>query len=252
MFSKSIDPIGHKVILLDIIHSTNAFLAAIVSQKHVKHGTIVRAKHQYAGKGQLNKQWISEENLNLTCSILLKPDKWFARDQFLLSVITSLALRATISEHVLNCTIKWPNDIYVNDQKICGVLIQNALMKDLIQHSIIGVGVNVNQTNFDKDLPNPTSLKLEIKEDFDIDTLLIQFCMVFEQFYQQVLLGNIDHVWKAYESHLYRYHTECVFQDRKGAQMIGKIMGVEPDGKLQILQNNSLNSYSLHEISMLI
>jgi len=200
----------------------------------------------------LKKHWKTEENLNLTCSILIKPDKWLARDQFLLSVVTSLAVQSTISEHIPNCTIKWPNDIYVNKKKICGILIQNSLLKNLIQHAIIGVGINVNQTIFDKDLPNPTSLKIESKQDFDLDTLLIQFCMVFEQYYQQVLEGNIDSLWSDYESHLYRYQQECKFHNREGAEIIGKIMGVEPEGKLQLLQQNKLKSYSLHELSMLI
>ena len=124
--------------------------------------SVLSAVSQTSGKGQRGNSWTSEPGANLTFSIILKDGyRIKAYDQFVLSEITALSVIDFLSFHGIDSSIKWPNDIYVDKKKICGILVENSLRGEFVSSSIIGIGLNINQRNFDVNLPNPTSMILE-------------------------------------------------------------------------------------------
>ncbi len=143
-------------IALDEVSSTNTWLAQHVAD--LSHLTMVTAAQQTAGRGQRGNSWESEPGANITFSLLIRPEGVPARNQFSISEATALAITDLLALYGVKATVKWPNDIYVGDRKICGILIEHAIMGTSIMHSIIGAGLNVNQTRFVSDAPNPVSL----------------------------------------------------------------------------------------------
>ena len=181
----------HDIIWLESIDSTNEECRRRISD--IDNLSVVAALSQTSGKGQRGNVWLSESGQNLTFSIVLKfPAKglkaemepMLAYDQFVLSEITSLAIVDLLADFGIEAKIKWPNDIYVGDRKICGILIENSLRGEWIQHSIIGIGLNVNQRNFDVTLPNPTSMVLcsGILEEYDLDYILEKLMDIFKHY----------------------------------------------------------------------
>lgn len=142
----------------------------------IVHGTVIAADSQTAGRGQRGNSWEAEPGKNLTFSLLLEPEHIPARRQFAISRAVALAicdcLRHWLSNHADEIAIKWPNDIYVGNRKICGILIENSLQADRICRTVVGIGLNVNQTVFRSDAPNPVSMAQLAGFEFDLDTLL--------------------------------------------------------------------------------
>ncbi|MBR4660475.1 MAG: biotin--[Bacteroidales bacterium] len=124
-------------------------------------GTVYAARYQSAGRGQRGNSWQSRAGENLTFSLLLRPESLPAAHQAVISQIVTLGITDFLLQAGLEARIKWPNDIYVEDRKICGILIENTLATDRLSDSIVGIGLNLNQREFDPALPNPTSLLLE-------------------------------------------------------------------------------------------
>ncbi len=152
--------IGQHIIELDSVDSTNSYLKNLLSNsKPLPDGTVIMADHQYAGRGQSNNEWQTEYGKNLTFSIYLKPNFLTLNHQFNLNKAISLGindcLRTIIGE---GCKIKWPNDIYYENQKLGGVLIENITSGSNIKASIIGISLNVNQITFSENLNNATSI----------------------------------------------------------------------------------------------
>lgn len=158
------------------IKETDSTNTLIKTMPAVMHGTVVVAENQTAGRGQRGNSWEAEPGMNLTFSLLLEPEHIPARRQFAISRAVALAITDCLSHWLRNSAddiaIKWPNDIYVGDRKICGILIENSLQGDRICRSIVGVGLNVNQTVFRSDAPNPVSMAQIAGFGFDLDTLL--------------------------------------------------------------------------------
>ena len=160
------------IIRLDNVDSTNTYLSGIASNS--PHGTCVLADRQSAGRGQRGNTWESEPGKNLTFSVLLRPDGLHASQQFRISQAVSLAITDTLDGFLpegIEAKVKWPNDIYVGNRKICGILIENTLCGAAIQHSIIGIGLNINQRDFLSDAPNPVSLYQLTRKDTCINDI---------------------------------------------------------------------------------
>lgn len=179
---------------------------------------------QTAGRGQTGNRWESEEGKNLLCSILLPPNK----NLYFLNIAVGVALVRVIGE---DFTIKWPNDIYYRDKKIAGILIENAIIGNEIKYSIAGIGLNVNQTTFVSDAPNPVSLKQIRGQEFDIERLMSH---LFETV-QSVLNESEQEVWSYYKSHLYRKEGFWPFEDKNGP-FEARIADVLPTGEI-VLQD---------------
>ena len=163
-----------KILRFDELKSTNVYLYDKISEKHDISDTVVVAAHQTEGRGMDKNRWESEAGKNLLFSIALNVNFLEASNQFKISQAVSVAIVDTLSQFIdnQNLSIKWPNDIYFCDKKLAGMLIQNTVEGRMMGVSIIGIGLNVNQLSFSKDIPNPISLKMITGKDFDLDNLL--------------------------------------------------------------------------------
>ncbi len=185
---------GTDIIWLEMTESTNKTVRSHINE--LDNMSVVSAISQSEGHGQHGREWVSEAGRNLTFSILLKNPPLKADEQFSISEMTALAITSLLAENDIEATIKWPNDIYVGDRKICGILIENSLAGKTIEWSIIGIGLNVNQTIFPERLPNPTSMMLQNasagKEDYDLKTLLEDFIRIFTEYHEKYLCSPED------------------------------------------------------------
>lgn len=159
------------IIRLKQTPSTNSAMKAM---EGLEHGTVVVADRQTSGRGQRGNSWEAEPGKNLTFSLLLEPQNIEARSQFAISRAVALAVADCLAHWLRrdDLKVKWPNDIYVGDLKICGILIENTLEGTRIARSVAGIGINVNQREFRSDAPNPVSMRQIAGVDFDLEMLL--------------------------------------------------------------------------------
>ena len=178
------------IIWLDRVKSTNDEARRHISE--IDNLSVLSALEQTDGRGQHGNKWSSQPGENLTFSIVIKDFRIKSNEQSAISQVTALSLTDFLESHEISAKIKWPNDIYVGDEKICGILIENALKGQEIDWSIIGIGLNVNQTEFPKDLPNPTSMKLCTgnSNPYNTRTILEEFTGIFTGYYREYLNGN--------------------------------------------------------------
>ena len=196
----------------------------------------VVADYQTAGRGSGKNTWESERGKNLLLSVLWHPHEVQANDQFLVSMAVSLAIEEVIRrQDIGGVTIKWPNDIYIGDRKVCGMLIENNLKGELIRNCIIGIGLNVNQCTFVSDAPNPTSLSLQAQRIFDREDILQQLLKALAESLEMVedkskhaMLHN------AYHKVLYRRGGIYPFRFEDGVTRNCLVEGVDRYGRLQL------------------
>jgi BirA family biotin operon repressor/biotin-[acetyl-CoA-carboxylase] ligase len=244
--------VGQNLLTLKEVDSTNNFLKNLLSNsKPLPEGTVIMAEHQYAGRGQQQNKWLSEPGKNLTFSILLKPTFINAVNQFDLTRAVSLGvcdtLRTVLGDGL---KIKWPNDIYYNDRKLGGMLIENMVQGERINSSIIGIGLNVNQDNFPEELVNATSVTQILHKDYDLRLLLSEICSHIEAYHLHLKAGKIDFIRSSYLSRLYWLNEPRRF--KAGDEIFeGVIEGVADNGLLQIKRDGALMSYNLKEIEFL-
>jgi BirA family biotin operon repressor/biotin-[acetyl-CoA-carboxylase] ligase len=238
-------------IKLDATNSTNDYLKKLVSEVELESFTVVSAKHQFSGKGQMGAAWVSEKDKNLTFSVLIKDVKLITHDIFLLNKVVALTLRAFfIQMEIPNVSIKWPNDIMADSKKIAGVLIENNFKYDGSIDAIVGIGINVNQVYF-HNLPNATSMKMQKYKSYKKQYLLEKFCELLQtnisnQFFSEGKV-NVD-----YNESLFKKNQPAVYQDETQKKFMGIIQGVNQFGFLQLLlEDDSVVSYKVKEIKML-
>lgn len=185
------------------VDSTNAWLRSNLS--NFAHGFVVSTDYQTTGKGQANNLWESQSGANLLMSILLEPTKIATHEQFSLSQLVSVAI-ANVLQNALNreVRIKWPNDIYVGDKKVCGILIENTLIGGQLAKSIIGIGVNVNQKAFKSDAPNPVSMAQLGDKSFDCQLLLEELVTTILKDYDSFSTLKSEELQHIYFAKLYR------------------------------------------------
>ena len=202
----------HDIIWLESVDSTNEECRRHISD--IDNLSVVAAVSQTSGKGQRGNSWSSAPGENLTFSVVLKfplsvtpgeLEPMQAYDQFVLSEIAALSVVDLLAEHEIQAKIKWPNDIYVGDKKICGILIENSLHGEWIQHSIIGIGLNVNQRNFDVTLPNPTSMVLCSGYSFELRAILEEYMDILQAYIDRYchIRGGYANLRKMYLSQLW-------------------------------------------------
>lgn len=251
-------------IALDEVSSTNTWLAQHAAE--LPHLTMVTATCQTAGRGQRGNTWESEPGANLTFSLLIRPESVPARSQFSISEATALAVTDLLAIYGLTATVKWPNDIYVGDRKICGILIEHAVMGTSIIHSIIGAGLNVNQTRFVSDAPNPVSL-LQLTSpvtsdssvftgSYNLETLRIQIASLLEKRLNSVSTPyGRESTHNAFLQRLYRGDGHFYpYRDRAtGLTFEASIADIEPTGLLHLrLPDNTERTYAFKEVEYLL
>jgi BirA family transcriptional regulator, biotin operon repressor / biotin---[acetyl-CoA-carboxylase] ligase len=228
--------IGKKRWHFDTLPSTNTFAAELlVSKTKPPDGTLVSTTQQTAGRGQIGSIWASEPDKNVTASVILYPQFLAARQQFELSKAVACAVCECVAHFCPDkkVAIKWSNDIYIETQKVCGVLIQNTISGVFLQNSIVGIGINVNQVEFSSML-NATSLALKTGVTFNIEEVLETLCRFLEFWYLRLKAGKYQEIHAFYIKNLYRYQEKAVFQLLNDDFFTGTIVGVSPEGRLLI------------------
>ena len=238
-----------KVIHIDETDSTNRWLRDYaLSQPEGDY--VVVSEYQTAGRGCGTNSWESERGKNLTFSLLIHPTEITADCQFRISEAVSLALCETLDGNVTDrqVSVKWPNDIYVDDCKICGMLIENRLRGRLMTDSIIGIGLNVNQREFFSDAPNPVSLVQLLGHEVALEPLLQAFLQKLEPMLQM----DPETLGKAYRERLYRREGEHEYRDGKGL-FRATLMNVLDDGRLVLLDTEgTARIYAFKEVQFVI
>ena len=241
--------IGKVIQHFETIESTNAYAINLVSKSNPSEGTVISAYSQTHGRGQIGSKWQSEPGMNLTLSVILFPSFLQATQQFLLNQAIALGVYDFLSQLLpTDLTLKWPNDIYYKKRKLGGILLQSGLKGQQLLWCVAGIGINVNQTSFDKELPNPTSLQLIGHKNVEIVTLLPQLCQHLEFRYLQLRNGQHDKIKADYLQCCYRYMEEHLFERPSGEIFAGKITGVNPIGKLLITHQNGEEAFGMKEV----
>lgn len=220
---------NYSIIYLPSVDSTNNYTASNEKQSKLQHKTVILTSFQSKGKGQFHNKWQSEKDKNLLLSIYIKPDKLLADQQFAISRIIALAIRDTVSYFLKGVvSIKWPNDIFIGNKKIAGILIENSLNKQWIERSIVGVGLNVNQEEF-KGL-EASSFKLQSGEEHDLTRILEFLLYRFDQYLEK----PIAELHKTYDHHLYLRNEWLMMTSKKFGIFKGRIIGSENNGALHV------------------
>lgn len=215
-------------------------------------GLVVAARFQEQGRGQRGNSWESEEGLNLTFSILLRPSFLRVENQFLLSKMASVAICDWLTGKADRVAVKWPNDIYIGNCKAAGILIENSFCSSFIEVSVVGIGLNLNQRQFSSDLPNPTSVALSTGKDYQPDEALEELIECISARYCQLKEGDTDLLSNDYFNLLYRKDTYCLYRGKEG-DFLAKIHGIKPSGEL-ILETDAgeLKAFGFKEVLFII
>ncbi len=243
--------IGHPIKILERVNSTSSFAFEVIKESAPAEGYVVWAKEQFAGRGQRGTVWSSEPAANLTFSVILRPHFLQISDQFQLTKAIALGIAGFVSHCIDNYAdvkIKWPNDIYVKNCKIAGILIENILEQSTIKYSVVGIGLNVSQLVFDPSVPNPISLKAITGKDFTPEDCLLQLCSFIEKNYLELRSGNHVQLDAAYHNLLYRRGVEGNYR-LNGEQINGEIEGVNASGHLILKRKAINNSYDIIQVS---
>lgn len=217
------------------------------------HGCLIWAENQTKGRGQRGNSWSSSTGKNLTFSLVICPEKLPAENQFYISKVVSIAMIEALAEFGLKAEIKWPNDIYIGNKKIAGILIENDLQGTDIIKSILGIGLNVNQEVFDPALPNPTSMLLS--GGSEVDRMEVLRKILERIFFWNNHLNNKEYelIDMTYSRHLYRLENRHLFQEPGGEPFKASIKKVLPSGELILKRaDGSCKGYFFKEIEFIL
>ncbi|MFD1141256.1 biotin--[acetyl-CoA-carboxylase] ligase [Larkinella insperata] len=244
--------IGQKIKYLPTCQSTNDIAASLITNEAALDGTVVVTDHQTAGRGQRGNQWEAQPGQNLTFSVILQPSFLQANEQFWLNIAVSLGISDWLATYLNDrLKVKWPNDLYVEQRKIGGILIENTLYGYSIAWSVVGIGLNINQTRFQT--ATATSLINETPNecDFVLPDVLPSLLESLEKRYLALRAGQRDVLKTNYLQRLFRYQEESEFiADEE--RFRGMIVGVEESGRLAIQVGEKLKSFAFKEVEFVI
>jgi len=244
--------IGKTIIELERVDSTNTYADNMLQKSDLEEGTVIWALEQFAGRGLNENKWESEPGKNLTFSIILHPDFLSGEMQFRLNKTISLGILDFINSLMSDMAIKWPNDIYVGSRKIAGILIENKIMGSIIKTSIAGIGININQTHFGGEIPNPVSLIQVLRREMTLKEALKAVCQCIGYRYLQLRNGKNEITDNDYNQCLMGFNEWRSFLKKEG-KFEGKIDGVDDFGRLLIeTREGDILSFNHKEIEYLI
>lgn len=249
--------IGKNSLFLHEVESTNTYAMNLLRNVNPIEGTIVYTDHQTHGKGQRGALWTSKIGQNITVSVILKPHFLDLNKSFYLSKISALAVYDVLTDILANrqydIKIKWPNDILVNQKKIAGILIENNFSQTIIQNSVIGIGLNINQDEFGDFERAATSLKLLLNNSFDRKMVLELFCQKLEKWYLKLKGQKFDLIDETYLEYLFGIHQTLSFENLEKTVFEGKMIGVSKTGKLRVeLSSLEVKEFDIKEVRFLI
>lgn len=241
-----------RLIKLSATNSTNSFLKELAQNSMLDDYTVVTTNDQTSGRGQRNNHWVSEPYKNLTFSTYTTLKSLQIKQQAYLNFAISLAIYDSLKMlSVPNLSIKWPNDIMSANQKICGILIETTLKQEMIKNTIIGIGLNVNQEIFPKELTNASSLKIILKKEINLESLLVAIVENIKYRIDTIEKVNLSDTHQEYHNALYKKGIPTTFLNKKKNEFfMGMIVGVSKFGNLQIqLEDDAIIEFGIKEIS---
>ena len=237
--------VGQNAIFLPEVLSTNSYAIELLKNVNLIEGSVIYTTHQTQGRGQRGNTWLSQPGLNLATSIVVKPTFLNIKNVFYLYIISALSVHDLMAE-LLNSSqfdikIKWPNDILVNSKKIAGILNENAIGNGALQHSVIGIGININQTDFNG-LPDATSIKQLTGNSLETKLVLEKLCLCFEKRYLALRSGHFDDLLKSYYSNFYKLNQMHEFEIG-GQKQLFIVKGINANGLLHLQNSDHLDRY---------
>lgn len=231
--------------------STNLFLDELCNRQPLPELTCVYTAFQSDGRGQRGNSWESEDGKNLLFSFVVFPTFLEVRRQFRLSQVTALALQEILSDYAEGIRIKWPNDIYWHDRKLCGTLIENDWTGSRVSRSISGTGVNLNQERFVSDAPNPVSLYQITGQTYDPADVLRAVMERICQYYRLLQAGDEETIARRYEERLYRREGWHPYRDEEGT-FLARFVDVDPTGRLLLMDpQQRVRAYYFKEVTFI-
>jgi BirA family transcriptional regulator, biotin operon repressor / biotin---[acetyl-CoA-carboxylase] ligase len=247
-FNSFTKPVDFNIVHLDTVSSTNTVARELLLAGEASEGLIITAEFQNFGRGQLNNVWESEKGLNLLCSVVLCPGSLKVSEQVYLNMAMCLAVSDTVGKLTRGAKVKWPNDVYINDRKVAGILVENTISGSQIRYSIIGIGINVNQERFDT--RKATSLKLEAGMEHPIEEVLQELMRQLSKRHAQLQLHQFEKIKSEYHKNLLGWQELKTFKTDEGV-FDAIINGVDEDGRLVLQHMNEVKKFMVKQISML-
>lgn len=248
--SQNNSKIGIQKIRLTSVDSTNNFAAKLINDGIAEHGSVILAENQTDGRGQRGSEWQSQKAKNLLTSFIFKFETLDPEFLFRINAFVSIALIDFLDSYGIDAQIKWPNDIMVNSNKICGILVENKLAGNALAYSIAGFGLNVNQIEFDR-LNNVTSMFLEKHQEFDLDTLWLSIISFFQKW--EVFITSkhrAENLHAMYQNNLFGLGEKRQFQVRSEV-FEGVIKGVNMHGFLTLQIGKEIHYFQSKEVVFL-
>lgn len=245
--------VGKNFVELPAVDSTNTFALALLESRPAD-GTVIYTRHQFAGRGQQGSAWLGAPGENIAVSIILYPTFIQATRAFVLSKAIAVAVRDTVQHFLPDSLVevKWPNDVLVDRRKVAGILLENQLQGSLLASAVVGIGLNVNQAQFDDAAyGRPTSLRQHAGRGFVLQEVLDMLLSQFERRYLAIRAGRLDGLEHDYLHALYGYQEEVpVHIDGSDTHVMP--MGVDAQGRLIVQQAGKLRHFNLKEIAFLL
>jgi BirA family biotin operon repressor/biotin-[acetyl-CoA-carboxylase] ligase len=238
-----------KIIKLEKVNSTNLYAKELLSKKLVFENTLIYTNTQSEGRGMGKNTWFSDDYKNLTFSLLLF-NNFKADEHFNISIIVSLSIFDYLSLKGVLSKIKWPNDIYLKNKKLAGILIENTITGNIITNSIIGIGLNLNQDKFPQDLPNPISLKNVTNIEYNIDDEIQLLSNTIVANFDKYKFKDFNFLRDLYLSNLYKYQEKSRFKS-EFQEFEGIIRGVDNYGYLLVEVADKIEKFYFKEIEFL-
>lgn len=241
------------IIKLDTVDSTNNYLKKLAnSEEKLPNFLVIWTLNQTNGVGQYGAKWVTESFKNLTFSVLFLHKKFDLTQYFLLNILTAVAVAKTIEEmEIPNVKIKWPNDILLEKHKIGGILIENVIRGTNIEKSIIGIGLNINQTDFSQ-LPRASSLQKITRKQYDIESVMKSILFNLQKEFTKLEESQFADIYPIYKKYLFQLNKISAFRPKNGKDFSGIIRGVLPSGELLVeTENDEIKLFALKEIQLL-
>lgn len=239
--------IGQEIIFMPTCPSTNSYAQEICHRQSPEEGFVVITAQQEKGRGQRGNVWLSEPYKNLTFSLILKPVFMKASQQFQLSMLSSLVVRNFLSAYLADPVyVKWPNDVICQEKKLCGILIENQIRKDYLDYSIVGIGININQSHFS--LHQASSLRLLTGQAYDLEALFQKLLEDFEETYLRLKQIGPALLTRDYLQHLFQKDEEKEYLDSQGNRFLGSIAGINESGQLRVQTREGMRIFNHQEI----
>ena len=231
--------IGSKLFYSEELTSTNSHASLMLKEGPVAEGSVFYADFQTSGKGRAGNKWESERGKNLLISIILYPESLLPEDQCFISMAFSLGICDFADNHFAGSKIKWPNDIYINDDKIAGILIENSILGSSLESTIAGIGFNINQIQFPSSVPNPVSLRMLTGKEYDTGACLEKLVANLDDRYRQLLYGSREQLESEYLSRLYRLNEWHYYRSEEKL-FKGMVKGISASGRLKLKKEDGI------------